>query len=235
MPRGDTTTTSDVFRAALAGKEIPILTLDNKWNQLFVQYRPTFRIKRGAREVNNLLKRQGKLTNDIKDLRKTRKRLMDEIVGLADEVEQGNSNSEKRLATTKKIIDDCKKKMEKYEQELNELPPKLEAANFNLMISTMEVCYERFKDNAAQIKEIGDWVTQIRAELKEKVVIKKETETANNTLYQYMHQVFGAEVIEIFDMEYLLGAAIQAIVAKNEEEKAVPLIGLATSRTDKKE
>jgi uncharacterized coiled-coil DUF342 family protein len=207
------------------------LTLDNKWNQLFVQYRPTMRIKRGAREVNNLLKRQGKLTTDIKDLRKKRKLLMDEIVGLADEVEQGNSNSEKRLATTKRIIDDCKKKAEKYEQELTELPPKLEAANFNLMLCTMEVCYERFKDNAAQIKEIGDWVTMIRAELKEKVVIKKETETANNTLYQYMHQVFGAEVIEIFDMEYLPTA--EPLPEKKEEEKTVPLIGLATSRTAK--
>ncbi|MDR0220908.1 MAG: hypothetical protein LBI54_05840 [Lachnospiraceae bacterium] len=234
MPRGETAATTDVFKAALTGKEIPILTLDNKWNQLFVQYKPTFRIKRGAREVNNLLKRQGKLTNDIKDLKKKRKLLMDEIVGLADEVEQGNSNSEKRLATTKKIIDDCQKKAEKCEQELAELPPKLEAANFNLMLCTMEVCYERFKGNAAQIREIGEWVTKIRSELKEKAVLKRETETANNTLYQYMHQIFGAEVIEIFDMEYLLGAAIQAIVAKNEEEKA-PLIGLATSRAVKKE
>jgi hypothetical protein len=232
MPKEKATTTSDVFKAALVGKEIPILTLDNKWNQLFVQYRPTMRIKRGAREVNNLLKRQGKLTTDIKDLLKKRKLLMDEVVGLADEIEQGNSNSEKRLATTKRIIDDCKKKAEKYEQELAELPPKLEAANFNLMLCTMEVCYERFKDNAAQIKEIGAWVTTIREELKEKVVIKKETETANNTLYQYMHQVFGAEVIEIFDMEYL-PTDKPAEQEKKEEEKTAPLIGLATSRTAK--
>jgi hypothetical protein len=234
MPKGDKTTTSDVFKAALEGKEIPILTLDNKWNQLFVQYKPTLRMKRGAREVNNLLKRQGKLTNDIKDLRRLRKTLMDEIVGLADEVEQGNTNSEKRLATTTKMIDDCKNKMEKYEQELTELPAKLAAANFSLMLHTMEVCYGRFKDNAAQIGEIGEWVAKIREELKEKVVQKKEAETANNTLYQYMHQIFGAEVIEIFDMQFL-PTDPPAVPEKKEEEKAAPLIGLATSRTTKKE
>jgi hypothetical protein len=72
----------------------------------------------------------------------------------------------------------------------------------------------------------------IREELKEKVVIKKETETANNTLYQYMHQIFGAEVIEIFDMEYLPTDKL-AEPEKKGEEKTVPLIGLATSGTAK--
>ncbi len=36
----------DVFRPALAGRKIPILTLDGKWHQLFNQTQPDKRIKR---------------------------------------------------------------------------------------------------------------------------------------------------------------------------------------------
>lgn len=35
-----------------------------------------------------------------------------------------------------------------------------------------------------------------------KVVRKKEKEAVNARLYAYMHDIFGAEVIELFDMEY---------------------------------
>ena len=36
----------DVFRPALAGRKIPILTLDGKWHQLFNQTQPDKRIRR---------------------------------------------------------------------------------------------------------------------------------------------------------------------------------------------
>ena len=41
-----------------------------------------------------------------------------------------------------------------------------------------------------------------RRELKKKVVRKKEKEAVINKLYAYMHDIFGAEVLELFDMEY---------------------------------
>jgi predicted nucleic acid-binding Zn-ribbon protein len=191
----------EAFKAALEGKQIPILTLDNKWQQLFEEYKPTYRIKRAEREITNLLKRQGKLTNDIKDAKKLRKKLMDEVVGMADEVEQGVQGAEKRLNVTKRLIDESKSKVEKCEKELEGLPDKIEAANNNLMLMTMDICYQKIKSNTAELAEISEWIAKIREELKEKAVHKKEMEISNNNLYQYMHQIFGAEVIEIFDMQ----------------------------------
>jgi chromosome segregation ATPase len=214
-------TSDEAFRAALAGKNIPILTLDNKWQQLFEQYKPTYRVKQGERQITNLLKRQGKLTNDIKDTKKLRKKLMDEVVGMAEEVEQGVAGAEKRLATTKRLIDDSKKKIEKYEQELAGLPEKIEAANNSLMLITMDICYQKIKSNVSELAEISAWIAKIREELKEKAVHKKEMELSNNNLYQYMHQIFGAEVIELFDMQNT-PELMKKLEEKKEEKPEAP-------------
>ncbi len=70
------------------------------------------------------------------------------------------------------------------------------------MLLTMESCYDRLKKNKKEIDEISRWVTEIRIELKEKLVRKQEMEMASQELYSYMHDIFGADVINIFDMKY---------------------------------
>jgi hypothetical protein len=39
-------------------------------------------------------------------------------------------------------------------------------------------------------------------ELKKNVIRLQEAEMENYNLYSYMHQIFGPEVMDIFDMEY---------------------------------
>ncbi|MCL2718666.1 MAG: hypothetical protein FWE14_07775 [Lachnospiraceae bacterium] len=194
--------TETIFKPALQGKKIPILTLDNKWHRLFTQYNPSPQMKKWEEEINNMLKRQGKLTTEIKEIKVLKKKMMDEIVGLAEEVDQGNKKAEKKLAEHKRLIDECNEKLEAHNDELLELPALIDATNFNLMLFTMEICYEQIKNNTTEIKEIAEWIIQIRKELKKKIIRKQEKEIANNNLYQYMHQLFGGEVIEIFDMQY---------------------------------
>ena len=57
-------------------------------------------------------------------------------------------------------------------------------------------------NNTNELDESEEWISGIRRELKKKVVRKKEKEAVINKLYAYMHDIFGAEVIELFDMEY---------------------------------
>ena len=45
-------------------------------------------------------------------------------------------------------------------------------------------------------------VKDVRIEIKKNLVRKDEREKSNFDLYSYMHDIFGAEVIEIFDMKY---------------------------------
>ena len=70
----------EVFKPALAGKRIPLLTLDHKWHQLFTQTQPDHNILRLENELNELLKRQGKAKSETDKIKALKRQLMHEIV-----------------------------------------------------------------------------------------------------------------------------------------------------------
>lgn len=208
--------TDEVFIPALKGKKIPILTLDNNWHRLFTQVDPSPEIIKIEGELNDILKKQGKLNSDIKDIRSLKKRLMDEIVTLMDELGSNPSKrTEKKLNDNKRLIEECNQKLAAYDDALLDIPKKIEEANYRLMLATMEVCYEQIQDNNAEIEEISNWVLSIKSELKKKVVIKQQKLQRNQNFYSYMHNIFGAEVINIFDMKY----NVEPLTMKDTESK----------------
>lgn len=190
------------FAQALEGKKIPILTLDNKWYQLLTE---EARKKAQSLEgqLNALLKQQGKLNNEVKDIKRLKKKLMDEIVSLMDSV--GQEEDEEHIQKTeqnRRLVEECNERLENCQDELLELPREIERLNFQLMLVTMDCCYDIMAQNTAEIQEIAEWVTEIRIELKKRLIRKQEMERRNFSIYSYMHDVFGAEVIDLFDMQY---------------------------------
>lgn len=194
---------NEEFEQALAGKKIPILTLDNKWHQLFTQTEQTAEIKKMEEALNELIKRQGKANTESKEIKKLKKKLMDEIVVLADEMgDHPTKKQEKDMADHKRLINECNEKMDAYEEELLELPREINQLNNKLMLATMESCYRRLQRNKEELAQIDAWLVSIRKELKKKVIRKQEKEAMNQQLYAYMHDIFGADVIELFDLKF---------------------------------
>lgn len=193
----------DVFKQALQGKNVPILTLDNKWYRLLDQ-RAKASVKSIENQLNNLLKRQGKLNTELKEIRKLKKNLMNEIVPLVDEADHtgGSKALEKKIDQNKRMVEECNEMMESHKKELEELPNQIEKLNLQLMLITMDCCYDTMQENTEEIQKIEDWVKEIRIELKKRLVRKQEMEQQNNEIYSYMHDVFGAEVVDVFDMQY---------------------------------
>ena len=187
----------DSYKQALRGKKIPILTLDNKWHRLFVMMEPDRELKRLEENLNTLLKQQGKYNTESKSIKKIKKRLMDEIVQL---MEHNDAASNKKIEENKRLIEECNDKLDEYQDRLLDLPKEIDKANYDLMIRTMEMCYEVLKVNTKEIDEIGEWINKMRVELKKNIVRKQEKEIKNHELYSFMHDIFGSDVIEIFDV-----------------------------------
>ena len=188
------------FRAALAGKKIPILTLDHKWHKLFTQAEEHEEIKALEERVNDYLKQQGRLNTEIKSLNAYKKTLMNEIVSIMELPD--SPKKEKKMDENKRLIEEANVKLEDYRDELVELPKLIDDANFELMIATMHVCYDKIKENTEEIDEINQWIQDFRVQLKQKVLQKQQKEVLNDELYSYMHAIFGPDVIEMFDMKY---------------------------------
>lgn len=195
--------TDEIYKPALSGRKIPVLTLDHKWHQLFTQTEPDEYIMRLEDELNGLLKRQGKAKNEIGRIKALKKKLMQEIVENAASALAGNNEkAQKKTAESKRLIEECNEKLNSYEDELLFLPREIDRVNKELMLRTMEICYSRLKENTKEIEENTQWINKTRIELKKRLVRKQEKELMNQELYSYMHDIFGAEVIDIFDMEH---------------------------------
>lgn len=194
----------EVFIDIINKKKIPILTLDNKWHKLFTQKKPNKQILKLEEELNELLKLQGKANQDIKNIKKLKKKLMTEIVENADSASNCNDKkAQDKQDENKRLINECNEKIEECEDILLDLPAQIDEVNKKLMLLTMEICYETLKKNKKEIDETTEWITRIRMELKERLIQKQEQEYMNQELYSYMHDIFGADVIDMFDVQYL--------------------------------
>ena len=193
------------FDELLTGKKIPIVVLDHNWHEIFQFVRPTKELKALEKKLNQLLKRQGKAVTESKDIKKIKKKLMNEIVHLMDELGDGNPDVkvQKKLDDNKRLINECNDKIARYEDELLELPALIDKCNKDLMLLTMKLCYEDIKVNNKDIKEIGEWISKFRVELKKQVLRKQDRETRNKELYRYLHGMFGPEVLDSFDLAYI--------------------------------
>lgn len=191
----------DKFSDAITQSKIPILVLDNKWHKLFGKIDPPQNIKGYADDLTRLMKQQGKLVNENKELKKIKSDLMSEIVANMDG--EDKALTDKKLSDNKKLINDVNDRLADNEDKLIELPREIDSINKKLMLATMEVCYERLKANTEEIEEIGEWIKNIRIQLKRNIVKKQDKEIYNAELYSYMHDIFGPSVMELFDMKYV--------------------------------
>lgn len=212
---------SKIFEAALESKHVPPLTLDNKWYKLFKQAKKTSEIEELEKELSELIKEQGRINNETGKLQKLKGRLMDEIVGC---MEANDKASLKKREENSRLIDEINDKLEKYKDDMLDLPREIRRVNNRLMVATMEQCYEVISDNTRDISSISEWINKMRVELKTNVVKKQEMELRNVEIYSYMHDIFGPEVIELFDITYDIEEKKQEILARRralmEQKKA---------------
>ena len=127
-----------------------------------------------------------------------------EIVELADRLDKNGNEKAigNHLNKHQKLIEECNQKTEKNMEELKEIDEDIDRINRDLMLWTMELSFLMMQRNTAEIVKIGEWIKKIREELKEQLVRKQEQEDNNQMLYQYLHDIFGADVINLFDLNY---------------------------------
>ena len=192
---------TEEFRKALEHKKLPLLVLDQKWHRLFAIHGKTDEIRNAETELNNLLARQGKLNSDLKDYKKVKNQLMDEIVQNMEGSDGNASDKEKVRDKDKRMIDELNERIDAAEAELLELPQKMKQVNENLMILSMEYFYAKIKINTQESKEIEEWINQVRIDLKKNIIKKQNRDINNREIYAYLHDICGPQVLDLFDVE----------------------------------
>lgn len=190
--------TYELLKNINAFKHLPILTLDSRWYELVPAVSKTDEIKYWEQQVNTLLKRQGQVTNDIKDVKKLKAQLIQTVVQNMEE--DGDSvKHRKRMSQSQRLIHEAKEKIAQLEDEAMELPRQLEIANQNLMLETVRFCYTRINENKADLEVLDKWITATRLKLKKNILIKQDKESINARMYSSMHDILGPEMMSALD------------------------------------
>ena len=180
----------------LKGKKVPILVLDQRWHKLFPDGVKPNEIVSIERKVNELLKEQGKLVNEIKDLKKAKKKLLDAIVsGMSD------AGNDKKKDKQQKLLLETKERIEKQSDRLMELPYEIKKANEELLVAGMAYCYDELRSRTEALETLTEEINVQREELKEKVAYRVELEESVDATYSLMHDLLGREVMNLFDKQ----------------------------------
>lgn len=195
----------DNYSDALVGKDIPILPKDEKWQQLFLLSPKTQKIKDLEAELIKLVNKQEKTREKIKDIKRLKKKLLGEIVVLRDDAGKNPKQRKKieaEIDDHTRLIKECNDKIEECEDEMLGLPREIYQVDYKLMLETMNLFYKRMHDNTIEIDAIDEWISKVRVQLKKNIIRMQEKELENFNVYSYMHNIFGPEVIDLFDLKY---------------------------------
>ena len=183
------------FKSALIGKTVPLLILDQKWHRLSAVHGKTEEIKALESKLHGLLTEQSKLNNRLKELKRLKGKLLDEIV-------QNMEENNKKVEDNKRFVDEINEKMDECEEKLMNIPYQILETNDSLMVLSMDYFYDKIRVNQKESEEIEAWINQVRIDLKKNIIRKQNRDINNREMYAYLHDIFGAEVINIFDIKY---------------------------------
>ncbi len=186
------------FTTAISKIKVPMLILDQKWHRLFALGGKPEQVKELEKQENDLLKREAELKKELKDLKKVKENLMASVMS---NMEGTSDLVSKKLDDDKRLLEECKERIESNEEELSVLPQQTDDVNRELMLATMDYCYDKLRTNSTEAEEITNWIKDVRVQLKKNVIRKHNREINNKEIYSYMHDVFGMEVLNLFDMQ----------------------------------
>ena len=187
----------------LSGKRLPIVILDERWHKLFEKQPKSSTIVELENKLSDLLKQQGRLVTEIKDLKSAKNQLMEGIVANMD-VDSSPSGKlkEKKLQKSYKLIQDINDKLSVIDNDLADIPYLIKEVNSELVATGMLECYQKLDSNTDELMELEEKINAMREELKLMIIKKQDVEEANSIMYSYMHDVLGSDIIETLDHMY---------------------------------
>lgn len=195
MKKKSTTNIDSVLAAAVSDSNIPVLILDSRWHELFPPGEKPESIVQLETVLENLLKEQGKLVNECKEMKRAKKKLMDGIVA-----NMGNS-SQKVSKQSQKLIVQMNERIEAGTNRIMELPALIREANERLLVEGVKIFYHNMKETEITLTELKKDIENLRISLEKKEQKKESMENQRDVMYSYIHDLLGPEMVELFDRD----------------------------------
>lgn len=183
----------------LRTKKVPIVLLDPLWHAAKEHIKSKI-IDKEEKELQDLLKEQGKLNTDYKEYTVIKQNFLKEILLVSGKVQE--SNHPDHLEELNKLHQStlgANQKLEDIERRLEEIDAKIEEKNKMLVSEMIAVGYSYIDNYKEQNEKLENEIAALREKLLEKTNKKKSNDAFLKEIYNYLHSIVGREQIEIID------------------------------------
>ena len=184
------------FLQSIQGENLPILTLDPSWHALFVNGNKSSEVRRLERRLTDLLKQQGRLNNENRDMKGQKKRLMGRIFYNMSDMGEEN---DRRKAKQREMIEEINMRVVQNEDVLGLLPEQIKRVNEELLLETLKTVYQQVEVNRERIGHLDDSIERIRAELSARLLEKQNRENYNHEVFNSLKEIVGMKPVEIYE------------------------------------
>jgi len=190
------------LRQTFRNRKIPIVTLDERFINLFPEEKMSGVQLRLRDELVELMKDQSRVLEDIKGLKRYKSQLMQEIVENmeVDHTPLGKLKGRK-LSKNQKLIEDINQKLLIAEDKLEKLPSEIAAKNEELMLESLQRCYNNIYDENLRKKALTDEIMEMEVKLRNLKKQKLEIEKDYRGTYTYLYEMLGTEMMRKIDEE----------------------------------
>ena len=133
------------YLSTLENINVPMLVLDQRWHRLFALNGKPKEVLILEKKEKDLIERQAELSREVSELKivknNLRKNVMENMIG-ADE-EHDDPEIIKKREQDKRLLDETNERLTADEDELLEIPNLIKETNKELMVKSMEFCYDK--------------------------------------------------------------------------------------------
>lgn len=190
------------LRQIFRNRKIPIVTLDERFINLFPEEKMSQRQLRLRDELVELMKNQSRILDDIKGMKRHKAQLMQEIVENMeiDQTPLGRLK-ERKLAKNRRLIEDINQKLLVAEDNLEIIPGEIVAKNEELMAESLQRCYDNVFEKNLRKKAISDEIKELELKVRDLKKQKLEIEKDYRGAYTYLYDMLGTEMMRKIDEE----------------------------------
>ncbi len=183
----------------LKSKKLPIVLLDPLWLSA-KEHIKSKTMEKEEKELQELLKEQGRLNTDFKEYTAVKQNFLKEILVVSGRVQEGNDSA--ALDELNKLHQStlgANKRLEEIEARLEEIDEEINKKNKAIISEMIAVGYSYIENYKVQNEKLENEIVQLREEMLKKTNKKKESDASLKEIYNYLHSIVGREHIEILD------------------------------------
>lgn len=187
----------------LKKNDISILSLDERWNNLFINTEKTEDILKCEVKLRELLKQEARLTSEAREIPVKKKKCMDRIIKLTTEAfDNNNEAARQEMQACEKEILRINERIKEIEPELDRIADSKKAANLELLEHTVNVVYLGMRARQKKVAELDRTIEEMRDKLKKHIDERAALTEDFTGTYSYFHDLIGGEELEKLDKKF---------------------------------